>query len=203
MNRRTFVSTLTALALAAAVSAQAAPVTFKIDPAHSEMAFVIRHLVSKVHGNFGKFQGSFTYDAANVAASAVSVDIVTASINTGVERRDNHLRSADFFAADSFPSTRFVSTSVKPVDKDNFEITGDLTMHGVTRPVTLTANVLGSGPGPDGAPRMGFEAAGKLNRKDFGVLWNHQLDKGGWVLGDDVDLRITVEAIDVSAAPKK
>ncbi|MBI5836988.1 MAG: YceI family protein [Candidatus Eisenbacteria bacterium] len=200
MKRRTLVRTLTTLGLAAAVSAQAAPVSYRIDPSHSEVGFTIRHLVSKVHGNFAKFKGTFTYDAANLAASSVTVEIPTASINTGVERRDNHLRSADFFAADSFPTITFASKSVKPLGKDSFEFTGDLTMRGVTRPVTLTANVLGSGPGADGVGRMGFEAVGKLNRKDFGVLWNHQLDKGGFVLGDDVNLNITVEAIE-GAAP--
>jgi polyisoprenoid-binding protein YceI len=204
MNRRwNLIATLPAAALLLALSAQAAPVTYKIDPAHSETGFTVRHLFSKVNGRFNTFMGTFVYDAGNPAASSVNVEIEATSIFTGQDRRDAHLRSADFFDVEKFPKLTFVSKSVKAAGKDKLEIAGDLTMHGVTKPVTLVATYLGGGPGMDGANRVGFEATGQLNRKDFGVSWNKALDKGGMLLGDDVDLRIAIEAMELPASSAK
>jgi polyisoprenoid-binding protein YceI len=188
------------VALLAAVSAQAAPVSYKIDAYHSEVGFTIRHLFGKVNGHFNKFTGSFVYDAQNPTASSVKVDIDPASIYTAVDKRDEHLRSADFFDVARFPAMGFVSRSVKSAGKDQLEVAGDLTMHGVTGPVTLAVSFLGGGPGPDKINRVGFEATGKVNRKDFGVSFNRTLDAGGLMLGEVVDLRITVEAMEQPAA---
>jgi polyisoprenoid-binding protein YceI len=202
---RNLLGLLPALALLAAVPAHAAPVNYKIDAYHSEVGFTIRHMFSKVNGHFNKFSGTFVYDAQDPTASTVKVSIEAASIYTAVDRRDEHLRSPDFFDVAKFPTLEFVSKSVKAVDKDKLEITGDLTMHGVTKPVTLTASFLGGGPGMDKVNRVGFEAAGSLNRKDFGVSWNKAMDAGGVLLGEDVALRINIEASEVApeAAPAK
>jgi polyisoprenoid-binding protein YceI len=201
MNRHsTLAGLLAAAVLVTSASAQAAPVNYKLDLAHSEVGFTVRHLFSKVNGHFAKFSGTFVYDAANPSGSSAQVDIDPASIYTGVEARDKHLRGADFFDVEKFPKMGFVSKSVKALGKDQLELAGELTMHGATKPVTLVVNFLGSGTGPDGMSRAGFEATGKLNRQDYGVSFNKTLDKGGLMLGDDVDLRIDVEAAEVAAA---
>ena len=128
-------------------------------------------------GNFGKFQGAIVYDPKKPEVS--SVKEIDGSINTNNDRRDNHLRSPDFFAADSFPEITFKSTKVTPgSDKTKFKVDGNLTMHGVTKPVTLLVTFLGAGPSMNGEQRSGFEAITTVNRKDFGILWNKTLDQG-------------------------
>ncbi|HEU4698505.1 MAG TPA: YceI family protein [Gemmatimonadales bacterium] len=176
----------------------AAPVTgvrtFAIDRAHSEITFRIRHMMSRVSGTFGEWTGTITADPAQLAAGAVNVDIKTASIDTRQPRRDTHLRSADFFAADSFPAITFRSRQVR-VQGDSLHILGDLTIRGITKPVTLDGEFLGA-DGQPGKRRIGFAARTRINRLDYGVKWNRGLEAGGVVLGDDVDIEVNVEAVE-------
>ena len=193
MNR-----TFAVLALAAGLAgpAQAAE-TLVIDRVHSDASFQVRHFVSNVRGRFTDFSGTIVADAAKPEASTVELTIKTASIDTDQPNRDKHLQSADFFDVEKFPEITFKSTSVKAAGKNKFDVTGNLTMHGVTRQVTLPVTYLGSvGAGKDA--KHGFETTTTINRKDFGIVWNKALDNGGYMLGDDVTVDINIEA-----APKK
>lgn len=177
-----------------AATAFAEPVTFEIDPTHSQIAFSIRHFFSKVPGRFNEFEGKIQLDDKDASKSSVNVNIKTASIDTHNERRDNHLRSNDFFAADSFPTITFKSTKITPGAEGKMRIDGDLTIRGVTHPVTLDAAFLGSGTmGPMGKV-AGWEATTTVNRKDFNVSWDRVLDQGGTMLGEDVAITIGIEA---------
>ena len=201
--------TLTGIALLLAFSfasvAQAAPTTWTIDPVHSKVSFSIRHFFSKVPGSFNKFSGTIVYDPERPEASSVKVEIDPASIDTENEKRDGHLKSEDFFFVEKHPTMTFVSTKVLPgSEKGKLTVQGDLTMRGVTKPVTLDATFLGAGPTFQGTQHAGFEATAKVNRKDFNILWNRALDQGGTVLGDDVEIRIGIEASSKPAeAPAK
>lgn len=194
MNR-TFA--VVALAAGLAGSADAAD-TLVIDRVHSEASFQVRHFVSKVRGRFTDFSGTILADHAKPEASSVEFTVKTASIDTDQANRDKHLQSADFFDAEKFPEISFKSTSVKSAGKDKFDVTGNLTMRGVTRQVTLPVTYLGSvGAGKNA--KHGFEATTTINRKDFGIVWNKALDNGGYMLGDDVTVTINIEA----APPKE
>jgi len=200
-------SLIHALALALllpAISAMAAaqPAVYKVDSDHSGVSFTIRHFVSNVPGRFKDFDGVIKYDKQNPAASTVSFTIQAASIDTDNTDRDNHLRGADFFDAEKFPTLTFSSTSVKAVDADTLEVTGDLTMKGVTKKVTVPVEVLGVMKGPRGE-KAGFETSFKLDRKEYGVTWNRPLDAGGVVLGDDVKINISIEADRQAEQPAK
>jgi polyisoprenoid-binding protein YceI len=187
---------LVASALALALSAGtalAATETLNIDPNHSRVGFSIRHFFTPVRGEFKTVKGTIQLDQANLNASTVNVEIATASINTNNDKRDDHLRSADFFDAEKNPTVTFVSKSIAVKDNKG-TMTGDLTMHGITKPVTLALEVGGIGKMGQGGTIAGFTATGKLDRKDYGILWNKTLDQGGTMLGDDVTLEITVEA---------
>lgn len=175
--------------------ASAGPATYKIDPAHSEVGFDIRHIFTKVHGRFTRFTGTIVHDPQNLTASRVDVQIEAASISTDNDRRDQDLRSSNFFAVDSFPTLTFVSRSVSAGANGAIVVNGDLTMHGVTRPVTLNASFLGSGPAMGGVTRAGFEGSTRVNRKDWGIIWNRTLDSGNPMLADDVDIGIRIEAM--------
>jgi polyisoprenoid-binding protein YceI len=181
----------------AASAALAEPVAFRIDPGHSKVGFNVRHFFTRVPGHFNEFSGKILHDEKALAGSSVEVEIKTSSIDTDLERRDNHLRSPDFFAADSFPTIAFKSTRITPVEGDKFKIDGNLTIRGVTRPVTLDATFLGMGvvDSKTGAVRAGWEASTTVDRKDFGIVWNRMLDQGGAMLGDDVNILIAVEAV--------
>jgi polyisoprenoid-binding protein YceI len=188
----------TAILALAAVSAFAD--NYTVDKVHSEAKFEVRHLMSRVSGKFDDFSSNVVIDPANPAASSVDFAMKTASINTGNEGRDKHLRTADFFDADKFPEITFKSTTVKSTSKKNiYNVTGDLTMHGVTKRITLPVEVLGSGKDPWGNQRMGFSVKTTLNRKDYGVNWNKTLDEGGMLLGDDVDVTLNLEAVKKAA----
>ena len=186
------------LSLVAAVPASlgaqapAALPTWTIDVAHSEVNFRIRHFMSRVSGTFTDWSGTIQADPANWAGGSVTATINVASVDTRQERRDADLRSPRFFNADSFPTITFVSRSVAQ-QGDSLTITGDLTMRGVTRPVVLKGTALGVMPGE--RPRAGFEVTTTLNRLDYGVAWNRVLEGGGSMLGDDVEIRINVEAV--------
>lgn len=204
---RKFVSTsILALTLAVATAASAAPATWTIDQNHSQVGFSVRHFFSKVPGTFSKFSGSVVYDPQKPENSSVKADIDPSSIDTKNEKRDNHLRSEDFFDVAKFPTLTFVSTKVTSAGKDKLKVDGNLTMHGVTKPVTLDVTFLGAGPSREGEQRSGFEAKTTVNRKDFGILWNKTLDQGGTMLGDDVDIQLNVEGVirpDQPASPPK
>jgi len=188
------------LLAAAAAFALSVPVAsaevqvFIVDPAHSEVGFNVRHLVSKVPGRFDEYEGTVAMDPKAIESTMkIDAKIKTASINTGVEKRDNHLRSADFFEAEKYPEITFVSKKV--AKKDNlYSVTGDITIRGVTKEVVLDAEVLAISTNPfTKMPSAGLEITGKVNRKDFGINWNKTLDEGGVVLGDDVNLVVRLE----------
>src|SRR3954447_8118112 len=168
--------------------------TFAVDPNHSEVSFHIRHMVSQVRGRFNEFSGAVQLDPKNLPASSVEFHIKAASIDTGVADRDKHLRSADFFDVEKFPEITFKSESVQPAGKDKYNVTGTLTMHGVSKKVTLPVSFLGQAKDPWGGTRAGFETATTLNRKDYGIVWNKAIDNGGVLLGDDVKVEINLEA---------
>jgi polyisoprenoid-binding protein YceI len=170
----------------------AAPVTYELDPAHTHVGFQIRHLVSKVSGQFNRFTGTLVYDPDSPSASSVETAIETASIDTNNEKRDGHLKSADFFDAEKHPTITFKSKSVA-VDGQKLTLAGDLTMHGVTKPVTLNGEI-GGVIGDPGKRKAGFSVTGTVNRKDFGIIWNKTLDNDSTLLGDDVAIQIDVEA---------
>ncbi len=185
---------ITALVLVLGFGAAAAQDVYTIDPNHSSVAFKIRHLVSKVGGGFTDFGGTITADFGNLDVSGVQFSIRTASIDTRNEDRDGHLRSSDFFDVEKFPEITFTSTKITKVDKDSFAVAGTLTMHGVSKPTTLTVDYLGE-MNAMGGTRAGYELSTTLDRKDFGVSWNRALDTGGFILGDDVAVMINLEVV--------
>lgn len=183
--------------LTAQTATPALPV-WNIDAAHSEVTFRIRHFMSRVSGTFTDWTGTIQGDPANWAGGAVTATIKVASVDTRQERRDADLRSPRFFNADSFPTITFVSRAVAQ-QGDSLTITGDLTMRGVTKSVVLKGTVLGVMPGE--RPRAGFEVVTTLNRLEYGVMYNRVVEGGGTMLGDDVEIRINVEAIRQPATP--
>jgi polyisoprenoid-binding protein YceI len=191
-----FLTYITALVLFA-VPALSHAATWQIDPEHSSVQFKIRHLmVSNVKGEFTRFNGVVAIDDQDISRSHVNVNIETASIDTRVAKRDEHLRSADFFDVTKYPAMTFVSKKVAKAGKGNLKVTGDLTIHGVTREVILdvegpTADV----KDPWGNIRRGATATTQINRKDFGLTWNKALETGGVVVGDDVTITLEVEMI--------
>ena len=191
MNFPARVLTLIACTVASATALPAAVETYKIDPVHSSVAFSIRHFVAKVAGRFGKFSGTITVDRENPANNAASATIETAAIDTGNEKRDTHLRSADFLDAAKFPTMSFKSTAWKKTDEDSYDVTGNLTIKDVTKPVVLKVTSLGFGPGSGGAQLGGWEATTKINKKEFNVKDPALLDAA---IGEDVTITINVEA---------
>jgi polyisoprenoid-binding protein YceI len=169
--------------------------TFAIDKSHSEVVFQVRHLVTRVRGRFTSFEGTIAFDQADPSRSTVDVTIQAASIDTAEPARDTHLRSADFFSAEEFPALTFRSTGITKTGQDSYDVAGDLTIHGVTRPVNLAASYLGAAKDPWGKDRIGFEAETKINRKDFGLNWNAALETGGFLVGDEVKISLQVQAI--------
>ena len=190
MRARILVAVLASLL---AVSTRAAD-TLKVDRAHSNVGFEIRHLVSTVTGSFKSFEGTIQLDKANPAQSAVEFTIDTASIDTGAENRDKHLRSEDFFDAEKHPKMIFKSKSIAKKSGDAYDVTGDFTMHGVTKEITIPVRFMGTAKGGRGNEIAGFKTAFTLNRKDYGIVWNRSLDAGAVLLGDDVDVKINLEA---------
>lgn len=176
--------------------------TWTVDPMHVEVGFAVRHLmISTVRGRFGKVGGNVVIDEANPANSKIDVEVDVTSIDTRQDQRDAHLRSADFFDAENHPKMHFVSKKIEGDIADGFTITGDLTIRGTTRPITLQANAEGRGRDPWGNERAGFGASGKLSRGEFGLTWNQMLEAGGVTVGDEVKLSIDVELIR-QAAPE-
>jgi len=166
-----------------------------LDPAHSQVQFGVRHMmISTVKGQFTELEGTVHLDEEEFGESSVEVTIVTASIDTGNEDRDGHLKSGDFLAVEEHPELTFRSTSVEGTP-DDFRLHGELTIRGTTREVTLKGEELGRGTDPWGNPRVGFEASTKISRKDFGLTWNQTLETGGVLVGDEVKIAIEVQAI--------
>lgn len=169
---------------------------YDLDAAHSRLGFVARHvMVTKVRGSFHEFAGSFDLDTSNWAASTAQVTIQVASIDTGNEQRDGHLRTNDFFDAPNHPQITFTSTQVKQTAEDTFAVTGDLTIKGTTRPVTVDFVYTGSAVDPYGNSRVGFEGSSTIDRTDFGITFNAPLDSGGVLVSDKITLEFDISAI--------
>jgi len=170
--------------------------TWNIDTTHSSISFSIRHLViAKVRGQFKKFSGTVSWDDADVTKSSVTVDIEAASIDTAEAKRDEHLRSADFFDVAQFPQLSFRSKRVETDGDAIARVVGDLTIHGVTREVTLAVEDLGRAKDPWGNRRSAFTATTAIDRKDFGLRWNQALEAGGVLVGDKVEISLDVQAV--------
>ncbi len=169
---------------------------YQIDPAHTRLGFVARHaMVTKVRGSFETFEGHAHLDAADPTKSSATLTIQVASITTGQEQRDAHLRTNDFFDVPSFPEMTFHSTAVTATGSDTFEMTGDLTLKGTTRPVTLSFEFSGSSKDPYGNLRAGFEGKAQINRSDWGVSFNAALETGGLLVSEKITLEFDVSAI--------
>jgi len=169
---------------------------YDIDVMHSRLGFVARHaMVTKVRGSFTEFVGSFDLDASNWPASTAQITIQVASIDTGNEQRDGHLRTNDFFDAPNHPQITFTSTRVEQTAEDTFAVTGDLTIKGTTKPVTVEFVYTGSAVDPYGNTRIGFEGISTINRSDFGIAFNATLDTGGVLVSDKITLEFDISAI--------
>ena len=170
--------------------------TYSIDPTHSRIGFVARHaMVTKVRGSFNEFEGQGYFDAENPANSKLELTIQAASIDTRNADRDGHLRSNDFFDMDTYPEITFVSTAVEAIDDENYRVTGDLTIKGVTKPVSVDFEYTGAATDPFGNSRIGLEGKTTVNRKDWGISWNAALETGGVLVGEKVTLEFEVSAI--------
>lgn len=195
MKFRSAVAALALAGVALAAPARGEALALKIDAEHSTVGFKVRHLFTKVSGQFRKFEGTIAFDKASLAASKVSVTIQADSIDTNVEARDKDLRSPRFFDVAKFPAITFVSTGITGVSGQRGQIRGTLTMRGVSRDVVLAAEFLGAGKDPWGNVRYGFQATTTVNRKDFGMAWNEVIEAGGVLVGDDVEIVLDVEAV--------
>jgi polyisoprenoid-binding protein YceI len=170
--------------------------TWTIDPSHSRLGFVARHaMVTKVRGGFGEFEGSIEANGDTPVASSVTVSAAIASIDTGDEGRDGHLHSADFFDVENHPRMTFTSTSIEQAGDDRYKVTGDLSIRGVTNPVTIDLEHTGAAQDPFGNQRIGFEGTAEISRKDWGLTWNAALETGGFLVGDKVKLELDISAI--------
>lgn len=168
--------------------------TYTIDKAHSEAAFQVRHLLTKVRGRFTDFEGRIAFDEAEPERSTVQFTVQAASIDTNTPDRDAHLRSADFFDVEQYPTLTFVSTGITPRGNGVFDVAGDLTMRGVTRAIVLPITYLGTMTDPWGNQKLAFEGEVTLNRKDYGLNWNAALETGGFLVGDEVKVSLSVQA---------
>ncbi|MDA8385521.1 MAG: YceI family protein [Actinomycetota bacterium] len=169
---------------------------YAIDPSHSRIGFSARHaMVTKVRGGFNEFEGSGVLDGGDVTKSSLQVTIKAASIDTRNADRDNHIRSNDFLALDEYPEITFTSTGIEAVGGDKFRANGDLTVRGVTRPVTFDLEFTGTEIDPWGNRRIGVEGSTVINRKDFGVSWNAALESGGILVSENVTLEFEISAV--------
>jgi polyisoprenoid-binding protein YceI len=190
------------MALLVPALAVAETATYKVDPVHSSVGFTIRHFVSDVDGRFLEFEGVVKYDAQNPSASSVQFTVQAASISTQNPDRDKHLKSPDFFDAAKFPTLTFTSSKVTPKSGGAVDVTGDLTIRGVTKTITIPATFRGSVKTPHGEI-AGFQSTFTINRLDYGVAWNRAIEGGGAMLGDDVTINVKIEAgRQTAAAPK-
>ena len=169
--------------------------TWAIDPTHTTIGFNARHaMIAKVRGSFAEFEGTFVIDGDNVAASTANLTIQAASISTKNDDRDVHVKSADFLDVEAFPTLTFVSTSASQ-SGSTFTVTGDLTVHGVTKSVPVAFELVGTSTDPWGGNRIGFEGEAEISREEFGLTWNAALETGGVLISDKVKLVLDVEAV--------
>ncbi|MER6271336.1 MULTISPECIES: YceI family protein [unclassified Streptomyces] len=183
---------------AAGTTAETAALTgdYTIDPAHTTLGFVARHaMVTNVKGSFQEFEGTLHLDGTDPSKSTASLDIKMDSITTGSPDRDGHLKSADFFKIDEFPTMTFRSTEAEALGGEDYRITGDLTILGVTRPVTIDLEFNGAAKDPFGNERVGFEGKAEIKRSDWGVTWNAALETGGVLVSDKIKLNFDISAI--------
>lgn len=172
--------------------------SWKVDTAHTSIEFAVRHMmVSTVRGHFNEFSAEVELDPQDMTRSWATAEIKVASIDTREEKRDAHLRSADFFDVEKFPLMTYKSSKIESSGKDKFRVEGELTIRDVTRPVSLEVEFLGMSKSPYGFSVAGFEGTGKLSREEFGLTWNVALEAGGWMVGDEIKLRIDGEVDEV------
>lgn len=170
--------------------------SWKIDSSHSQITFSVRHMmIANVHGRFETFAGTVDFNEQHPEHSSVSVEIDVLSINTREPQRDEHLRSPDFLNAAEFPRLTFQSTRVEKLDENHGRIYGDLTIRGISRPVTLDVEYAGTAKSPWGTTSAGFSASTRLNRKDWGLTWNVALETGGILVGDTINVNIELEIV--------
>jgi polyisoprenoid-binding protein YceI len=169
--------------------------TWKVDRAHTNVGFAVSHLFTSVQGRFDRFSGIIEFDPAKPEQAVVRGSIEAASINTNNEKRDKHLRSSDFFDVEKYPTIDFESSGIREASQNRGKLEGKLTIHGVTRPVVLDVRFRGQGSDPWGNVRAGFTATLSINRKDFGLNWNEVLETGGFLVGDEVEIRIDAEGL--------
>ncbi|KAA6463210.1 YceI family protein [Acidobacteria bacterium AB60] len=183
--------------MATATSTPSSTITWKLDPAHSAAEFKVRHMmISNVKGSFSGLTGTLTEHTVDSSLSTIEAAVPLASISTGDPQRDGHLKSADFFDADKYPEMTFKSTRVEKKGAEEYAVTGDLTIHGVTKPVTFAVEgPTAPGKDPWGNTRIGISATAKINRKDFGLNWNAALETGGFLVGEDVQISIEAQFI--------
>jgi len=171
-----------------------------IDTSHSGIHFTVRHMViAKVRGVFERWQGTIDFDPADPSKSKVDVSVDTTSVDTREPKRDEHLRSPEFLDVEKFPKMTFVSKQIDKVEDGVYRVHGDLELHGVTLPVVLESELLGTGKDPWGNERIAFQARASLNRKDFGLGWNAVLETGGLLVGEKIDITLDVEAVKAKA----
>ena len=181
--------------MTATLDATKAAQTYAIDKMHSEVAFQVRHLLTKVRGRFTEFAGTVVFDQEHPEQSSASLTIEASSVDTGTPDRDAHLRSDDFFAVGTHPTLTFASSRIVKTGDESYDVTGTLTIRGVAREITLPVTYLGTARDPWGNVRAGFEAGLTLNRKDFGLTWNAALETGGFLVGDEVRVNLSIQAI--------
>jgi polyisoprenoid-binding protein YceI len=181
--------------MTATLDAVKAAQTYAIDKMHSEVAFQVRHLLTKVRGRFTEFAGTVLLDQDHPEQSSASLTIDASSVDTGTPDRDTHLRSDDFFAVGTHPAITFTSSRVVKTGDDTYDVGGTLTIRGITKEITLPVTYLGTAKDPWGNVRAGFETSITLNRKDFGLTWNASLETGGVLVGDEVRITLSIQAI--------
>jgi polyisoprenoid-binding protein YceI len=181
--------------MTATVAAKKAAHTYTVDKTHSEVAFEVRHLLTKVRGRFTDFTGTVVFDQEHLDQSSASLTIDASSVDTGTPDRDTHLRADDFFAVGTHPMLTFTSSRVVKTGDDTYDVVGTLTIRGVAKEITMLVTYLGTATDPWGNLRAGFEAEVKLNRKDFGLTWNAALETGGFLVGDEVRIHLSIQVI--------
>lgn len=190
MFKRISLTALVVVAFAIAAQAQ----TWSVDHAHSKISFTVKHLVlTNVYGQFKDFEGTVAFDGTNVDKASADFTIQATSINTDNEKRDGHLRSADFFEVEKYPTITFKSKKIIKGEGSKFQLVGDLTIKDVTKEVTFECEFAGILPGKDGADKAGFSAHTTINRQDYHVSWSRALDNGGLVAGDDIKIAVDLE----------
>lgn len=183
--------------MATSTTSPASLITWKLDPAHSSAEFKVKHMmISNVKGTFSGLSGTLTEHTVDSTLSSVEASVDISTVNTGDAQRDGHLKSADFFDVEKYPAMTFKSTKVERKAEDEYRVTGDLTIHGVTKPVTFAVEgPTAPGKDPWGNTRIGLSATTKINRKDFGLSWNAALETGGFLVGEDVQLTLEAQFI--------